>query len=151
MTLKRMGLLAILALLATLNVMPATATAGLGCSIDDANLSFDLEAPINREYGALAGLTGGEIKLKAKQALKMGSALTLERDHIVMYWMYERELRIGINVENDTGSVFLWIVAQQNKGRESYSGRYVLRVSIFDTDIIGREFKGRIKACTADG
>jgi hypothetical protein len=151
MTLKRMSLLAILAILPAMAAAPATATGGLACSIEDANLSFTFDAPINREFGSLAGLAGGEIKLKAKQVLKMGPELTLERDHVVQYWIYERELRIGINVENDTASVFLWIIAQADKNRERYSGRYVLRVSIFDSDVIGREFKGRIRGCSADG
>jgi hypothetical protein len=144
MTLKRMGLLAILVLLAAFNAAPATATAGLGCSIDDANLSFGLGGPDqpgirkpgrpDRRRDQAQGQAGPENGVDADPRARR------YRDVLE----YERELRIGINVENDTGSVFLWIVTQQNKGRESYSGRCVLRVSIFGTDIIGREFKGRI-------
>ena len=146
MTLKRMSLLAILAIVPALAAAPAAATATLSCTIDDANLTFSLEAPMNREFGTIFQ-SRGEIRLKAKQVQKMGPALKLEHEHLAQHWVYERELRIGINVENDEGSLFLWIVAQGDKTGERYSGRYVMRVSVSGSD--SREFKGRIKGCSA--
>jgi len=146
---KRMRLLAILAILPALVAGPALATASLSCSIEDANLSFSLEALSNREFGTIVGVTEGEITLKAKQVLKMGPVLKLERGHIAQHWTYERELRIGINVENDEGSLFLWVIAQADKTGERYSGRYAMRVSVSGSD--SREFKGRIKGCSAEG
>jgi hypothetical protein len=125
----------------------AYATASLGCSADDRNLSFDLEGPVNRDSGTVVGVTGGKLVLKDAKAAKVGSKefdITLK--DIVQQWAQEKELRIGISLEPKDGSLFLAIFATQINDEGDYRGRYVLKVSYPGVQMT---LKGRLKGCTS--
>lgn len=144
---KVLKLWAFLAASIALVAPKALATGDLACTIDDANLAFAMFASTNREHGTIVSVTEGTLTLKASALAKMGRDFKVEREHIVQQWFLHRELRIAINVENDSGSLLLAITGQGNRTQERYSGRYVLKLSSPDGG--ARTVTGRIKDCSA--
>ena len=100
---------AFLAASMTLVAPKALATGGLACTIDDANLAFAMFASTNRDHGTIVVMTEGTLTLKANALAKMGRTFKVEREHIIQQWFQQRELRIAVNIENDSGSLLLAI------------------------------------------
>jgi hypothetical protein len=129
-----------------LAVPQAHATASLGCSAADNNLTFSLEGSVNRDSGTIVGVTGGELILKSAKAAKVGTKFKITLKDIVQQWAQEKELRIGISLEPKNGSLFLAIFATQINDDGDFRGRYVLKVSYPDVQLT---LKGRLKGCTS--
>jgi hypothetical protein len=144
---KVLKLWAFLAASMTLVAPEASATGDLSCTINDANLAFAMFASTNREHGTIVCVTEGTLTLKASALAKMGRDFKVEREHIIQQWFLQRELRIAVNIEKDSGSLLLAITGQGNRTQERYSGRYVLKLSSPDRD--ARTVTGRIKDCSA--
>jgi hypothetical protein len=139
----------ILAFALSLAAGPASATAGLLCAIDDANVDFMLFAATNREHGTIVNVTEGKLRLKSKTLIKVApgfaTELKVEREHIMQQWFLERELRIAVSLDNEAGELLLAIIGQA-KGA-NYSGRYLVKVSNAGNS---RTATGRIKGCSGD-
>jgi hypothetical protein len=149
---KYLKLLAVLSIWAGPAAIPAGATGNLDCTIDDANLSFELSANTGREHGTIVNLLGAELILKDAGLARLGREFKMAREHIIQQWFLLRELRIGINIDTDKGSLLLAITGQRSRSKpeqieDRYSGRYVLTASFPDGST--RRVAGRIKGCSA--
>jgi hypothetical protein len=147
MTLPRIAIP--LASLWLLSTVAASATATLTCDADDRQVAFSLQGNIGRDDAAVLQVTSGSITLKASRG-RPEISVSLETSNLVQQWVFDRELRIGLQATgpNDI-SVYLAVVAQRTKSGDEgdrYGGRYVLKVR----DAKGAaEIKGRIAGCEA--
>ncbi len=125
---------------------PAFASANVDCSIDDRFIAFELEAIAGRA-GPINQINVGSIEIKPA-AMKLAVPMKVERIHLLQQWIQDGDLRLHIEVEDDAAkqNVNLVIVARLNSKTDTYSGRYVLKVSKAGET---KEFKGRIKECVA--
>ena len=124
------------ALLASLIALPniASATGGLGCGIDDENLTFSFESLFS--YSDIGGLfqIRGEMEVKDKRVYKTLQKLTLEETDLKQQWTRNKDVKLMIYRET-TGngvpfaSVKLIIEATQPPDEDfAYSGKYELTV-----------------------
>jgi hypothetical protein len=123
----------------------ALASANVDCSIDDANLTFEMEAIAGRG-GPINQVHVGTIEIKPAAMTLALPHITFDRTHIVQQWDFGDDLRLQIESRDETAkqNVNLVIMARLNSKTDKYSGRYVLRVS---RDGKTKELKGRIKEC----
>jgi hypothetical protein len=131
-----------------MSAAPALASANVSCSIDDRVMALEFEAiagrtsPINQVHS-------GIITVKPAAGLKLGSPqVKFGFEQIVQQWMLDSEMRLQIEVNDDTArvSLNLVIVGSLNRRQEKYFGRYVLTVTQNGEP---KAFKGRIKECIA--
>jgi len=150
MTVKALKTRLVLVLSLCLATASASATGGLTCTIDDANVDFTLFAATNREHGTIVNVTGSTLRLKSKALMTVAPGfakeLQIAQDNIMQQWFLERELRLAVAVDNEHGELLLAVIGQA-KG-SNYSGRYILTVSNAGNS---RTVKGRIKGCGTDG
>lgn len=132
--------LAALAVLAAL-ASPAAASATLTCDIKDANVTFELVATTGRGDGTIVGVVGGSLKLKGAKA-----ELPVTFEHIAQQWNFEKELRVGIRIEQegDAPNYQLAILARGFGDEGKFAGRYVLKV---EGDGKTKTFKGKVTNC----
>lgn len=126
---------------------PAWASANVSCQIDDANLSFELEAIAGRS-GPINQVHVGAIEIKPA-AMKLATPqFTFDLTHIVQQWDYDGDLRLQFEIFDEPAkmSILLTIFARLNSKTDKYSGRYLLRVSAGGET---KNLKGRIKECQA--
>ncbi len=126
---------------------PVLASANVDCSIDDANLTFEMEAIAGRS-GPINQVNVGNILIKPAAIKPALPPMTFDRTHIVQQWDLGDDLRLQIEVSDDAAkqTVNLVIIARLNQKTDKYSGRYVLKISRGGET---RELKGRIKECVA--
>ena len=135
-----------LAALALMTVS-ALASANVDCSIDDANLNFEMEAIASRS-GPIQQVHVGAIEIKPAAMKLAVPAMKFERVNLLQQWIQNGDLRLHVEVSDDTAqqNVTLVILARLDRKSEKFFGRYVLRVS---RDGKSKELKGRIKECVA--
>lgn len=126
---------------------PAFASANVSCRIDDAFLTFELEAIAGRA-GPITQVQIGKVEVKPAAVKLTPPQITFDRTHIIQQWDYAGEMRLQIEVGGDASKeiVNLVIVARLNEKTDKYSGRYVLKISRGGETT---ERKGRIKECEA--
>lgn len=130
---KTVALLSLMAGLVTLPTM-ASATGGLGCSIDDENLTFAFESLFS--YSDIGGLfqIRGEMEVKDKRAYKTLQKLALEDTDLKQQWTRDKDVKLMIYRETQGGgvpfaSVKLVIEATQPPDEDfAYSGKYELTI-----------------------
>lgn len=134
--------------LAAALISPAHATAAFTCTIDDANITFDMLANIGSgEVGSLQ-LTQGALKVKSARIGKVGAEIEVKDENLVQRWIHGRELRLGFSLEELVPDASASLVITGSRQRESvYVGRYELKVA---RDGKTQAFSGRIKDCTGD-
>ena len=139
------GVKILLAITAWLLATPfAFASANVSCGIDDKNVKFFLEAIAGRS-GPINQVNDASFLLKPAKM----KPLKVNREHIAQQWIVGDDLRLQVVIESEdpNGNSFdLRIVARLDKKREKYSGDYVLTMIGSGAE---REFKGKIKSCTA--
>jgi hypothetical protein len=125
----------------------ALASANVDCSIDDANLKFDMEAIAGRA-GPIQQIHVGTIEIKPAAMTLVAPSLTFNVTNLMQQWIYASGLHLRIEVSDDKAnqSVNLVIIARTDAKREKYRGTYILRVT---RDGKSNERKGRIKECVA--
>jgi hypothetical protein len=125
------------------------ATATLTCDGDDRRVAFSLQGNVGRGPTAAIQITNASIKLKTPAGVTSDMEFDLESGQLIQQWLFEKELRLGIQTGEKSGtSVYLAIIAQQAKSGddgEVYRGRYVLTVM----GPKGTTLRGRIKDCRA--
>ncbi|MBX9454913.1 MAG: hypothetical protein KL863_02145 [Rhizobium sp.] len=112
----------------------ASATGGLGCSIDDSNLKFDFEAIFS--YSDIGGLfqIRGELASKDKRTEKSLQNLTLADADVKQQWFRGNDLKLMIYRETEGdgvpfASVKLIVEATRPPDEEfGYEGKYMLTV-----------------------
>ena len=119
----------------------------MSCRIDDANLTFEMEAIAGRS-GPINQVHVGTIEIKPAAMTLALPHITFDRTHIVQQWDFGDDLRLQIEVGDDAAkeNVNLVIVARLDAKTDKYSGRYVLKIW---RDGKATELKGRIKDCEA--
>lgn len=127
---------------------PAFATAALTCSIDDANISFEMLGNVGSGDIGFLQVTQAELKIKSSKMAKPGTVAEFKAENLVQNWIYGRELRLGFNFEEmlSDASVGLVIIGSRSR-RTVYGGQYELLVSRGGKT---ERFNGRIKDCTGD-
>ena len=107
----------------------ALASANVSCRIDDAFLTFELEAIAGRA-GPITQVQIGKISIKPAAAKLTKPQLTFDRSNILQQWDYDGEMRLQIEADNDASKEYvnLVIVARLNEKTDKYSGRYVLKI-----------------------
>jgi hypothetical protein len=143
---RKLSILALLGIAALMAAgAPVWASANVSCRIDDANLSFELEAIAGRG-GPIVQVQVGTIAIKPKAAKLTAPQLTFDRPHIVQQWDLDGDLRLQIVVTDETSkeNVSLVIYARLNKATDKHYGRYVLKITRAN---VTKELKGRIKEC----
>lgn len=125
----------------------AWASANVSCRIDDAFLTFELEAIVGR-IGPIMQVQIGKISIKPAAAQLTTPQLTFDRSNILQQWDYDGDMRLQIEAGNDRAKEYinLVIVARLNEKTDQYGGRYVLKVTYAGGT---KELKGRIKECVA--
>jgi len=138
-------LFGIVALLLT--TASAFASANVDCSIDDAHLTFEMEAIASRS-GPIQQIHVGSIAVKPAAMKLAVPTMTFDRSHLLQQWIQGGDLRLQIEVGDDSAkqNVHLVILARLNVKTEKFFGRCVLRIS---RDGKTNELKGRIKECVA--
>jgi hypothetical protein len=112
----------------------ASATGGLGCSIDDKNLTFVYEALFS--YSDIGGLfqIRGEMEAKDRRTYKTLQKLTLDGSELKQQWTRDKDVKLMIYRETGGdgvpfASVKLIIEATQPPDEDfAYSGKYQLTV-----------------------
>lgn len=130
---KKIVLYSLIAGLCGLPTM-ASATGGLGCSIDDKNLTFVFESLFS--YSDIGGLfqIRGEMAAKDKRVYKTLQTLTLEETDLKQQWTRNKDVKLMIYRETagdgvPFASVKLIIEATQPPDEDfAYSGKYELTV-----------------------
>lgn len=117
----------------------AFATGNLGCEIDDATLSLNIESVIATGVGEPMVNLRGEITLK-DQSISLGLRhAEFDRTHLTQYWLEGKDLRLRLYQDIDAkpiyGSMELVIMTEATDEEQSFAGRY--RLTVFDT--AGRE------------
>ena len=130
-----------------LTTAQALASANIDCSIDDANLKFEMEAIASRS-GPIQQIQVGTIAIKPAAMTLAVPTIAFDRTHLLQQWIQDGDLRLQIEVSDDAAkqNVHLVILARLDSKTEKFFGRYVLRVS---RDGKTKELKGRIKECQA--
>lgn len=124
----------------------ASATGGLGCNIDDKNLTFVYEALFS--YSDIGGLfqIRGEMETKDKRTYKTLKKLTLDGSELKQQWTRNKDLKLMIYRETEGegvpfASVKLIIEATQPPDEDfAYSGMYQLTVQPASEDGGGEAF-----------
>ncbi|MFN0192504.1 MAG: hypothetical protein ACKVP5_11110 [Aestuariivirga sp.] len=143
--------------LAALNASPAYATGGLGCTIDDANLTLNVDTAVSRGMGGVFLNLKAEAVIKAKEAPEPLRKLTLD-SALVHHWYTNREIKLAFYKETETGehaSVDITIETTMPEGADEdaeYVGTYEL--SIFaagaNSDSTSTVLNGKA-SCSAGG
>ena len=130
-----------------LTTASALASANVDCSIDDANLKFEMEAIASRS-GPIQQVHVGSIEIKPAAMKLAVPAMKFDQTNLLQQWIQNGDLRLHIEVSDGTAqqNVYLVILARLDAKTEKFFGRYVLRVS---RDGKTNELKGRIKECVA--
>jgi hypothetical protein len=125
-----------LALASALVCLPgsALATGGLDCSIDDANLAFDVHALFS--YSGNGGLfdIGGHFQSKNPKTSVRLKAFDIKAEDLKQQWFYGTDLKLQFYAEtrNETdpfASISLAIETQQVPDDElRYTGTYILTI-----------------------
>jgi hypothetical protein len=125
----------------------ALASANVDCSIDDANLKFDMEAIATRA-GPIQHINVGTIEIRPAAMTLVAPGMSFDRAHLLQQWIQNGDLRLQIEVSDDKAdqNVNLVIIARIDPKMEKYRGTYILRVT---RDGKSNERKGRIKECVA--
>jgi hypothetical protein len=129
-----------------LTTASALASTNVSCRIDDAFLSFELEAIAGRA-GPITQVQTGIISVKPAAAT-LTTRLTFDRGNIVQQWDYGGDMRLQIETGNDAAKEYvnLVILARLNGKTGKYSGRYMLKITYAGG---AKELRGRIKECVA--
>ena len=124
------------ALAAAITCAPATASAtgGLGCSIDDKNLSFTFESIFS--YSDIGGLfqIRGELESKDKRTYKTLQKFTLDGSELKQQWFRGNDLKLMIYRETEGDGVpfaSVKLIVEANKPPEEefeYQGKYALTI-----------------------
>ncbi|HEY4140866.1 MAG TPA: hypothetical protein VGM57_05600 [Pseudolabrys sp.] len=125
----------------------ALASANVDCSIDDANLKFEMEA-IAARAGPIQQIHVGTIEIRPTAMSLAALSMTFNATNLMQQWIYAGGLHLQIEVSDDkvNQSVNLVIIARTDAKMEKYRGTYILRVT---RDGKSNERKGRIKECVA--
>jgi hypothetical protein len=144
----RVPVLSLLALLAF--SPPAFATGGFGCSIEDANVTFDAEAGFSYSIGSGLLNFRGTLALPKGIAPKGLEKVALSPANLPHDWLYDRELRLLVHVETEGdlpfASVDLVVMTKAAEDDISYEGTYTL--SVFTGEGDGRIEKSGKVVCS---
>ena len=113
----------------------ASATGGLGCGIDDKNLSFDFESLFS--YSDIGGLfqIRGEMEVKDERVYKMLRKFALDGSELKQQWFRGNDLKLMIYRETEgNGEPFasVKLIIEATKPPEEdfgYEGKYTLSVA----------------------
>jgi hypothetical protein len=135
--------------LASLALMTAQAlaSANIDCSIDDANIKFDMEA-IAARSGPIQQIHVGAMEIRPAAATLVAPNITFNAANLMQQWVHAGALHLQIEVTDDKANqiVNLVIIARNDPKTEKYRGSYVLRVT---REGKSNERRGRIKECVA--
>jgi hypothetical protein len=112
---------------------PAHATGGLGCTIDDANLTLNADTAVSRGMGGVFINFKAEAEIKAKEAPEPLRKLTLD-SALVHHWYTGKEIKLAFYKETETGdhaSVDITIETTMPEGADEdaeYVGAYELSI-----------------------
>lgn len=112
----------------------ASATGGLGCSIDDKNVSFTFESIFS--YSDIGGLfqIRGDFDSKDKRTYKTLRTFTLDGSELKQQWFRGNDLKLMIYRETEGDGVpfaSVKLIIEANKPPEEefeYSGKYALTI-----------------------
>lgn len=116
--------------------VPAAATGGIGCIVEDSRLVLHLEGSFSHGTGGALVHAGGtaEVRLAGTPATLRTSPL--ERGHVTQYWLSGKELKLVVYRETDAGShgsIEITIKTRRaSKDETIYAGSYQLRVETME-------------------
>lgn len=115
--------------------VPAMATGNLGCEVDDATMSLNIESSISTGLGEPMLNFRGEASLKDGSISEPLRNPKFDRTHLTQYWLGGPDLRLrlyqDIDGEISQGSVELIIKTESSDEEGGFAGRYTLMV--YDT------------------
>lgn len=113
----------------------AFATGNLGCEVDDATMSLNIESSITTGLGEPMLNFRGEVVLKDASISKPLRHSNYDRTHLTQYWLEGKDLRLrlyqDIDGESSQGSIELIINTVSVGDEDGFAGRYDLIV--YDT------------------
>jgi hypothetical protein len=128
----------------------AHATASFDCTIEDKNVTVELQGNLGSGDGAALQIPNGAIKIKAVRGKFDAVMFDVAKGTLAQQWVFEKELRVGFMTDEIKDvSAYLMIIAQQGKPKDDltqWKGRYVLKVQ---GPKGATELKGTIKSCQA--
>lgn len=128
----------------------ARATASFDCSIDDRNVTVELQGNLGSGDGAALQIPNGSIKIKPVRGKLDAVEFDVAKGTLAQQWTFDKELRIGLMTDEIKDvSAYLVIIAQQGKPKDDltqWKGRYVLKIQ---GPKGATELKGTIKSCQA--
>ena len=121
------------ALVALALSLPAHASVGFSCVVDDAAMKFTLEGAYGRSVGSGIGNFGGEAEIKLKGVPADARKPKLESSHLSQNWFHERDLKLTVYWLKEGGGpspeVVLIIETRRGKAEENpFRGSYALKV-----------------------
>jgi len=137
-------------------VLPAHASVGFSCVVNDAAMKATLEGSYGRSVGSGPGNFGGEAEIKLKGVPADARKLTIASSHLTQNWFHERDLKLTIYWMKDgdgpSPEVVLMIETRCGKSEDSpYRGTYALKV--FDpasAEGKPREARGRVSCSVSE-
>ena len=138
-------------LLVLASTFAASASGGLSCTVDDANLDLSVDAGVTRGMGGPVFALDGKAELRDQGITGDLRSIAFERAHLAQYWLDGRELRLLLYRERagDTPFGLIEIVLLTSMVEEGvYDGRYQVAVSDMTGDTTGEgrrwDFEGAV-------
>jgi hypothetical protein len=118
----------------------ASASGGLSCTVDDANLAFLVEAGVTRGMGGPVFALEGEAELRDAGVAEDLRRTAFGREHLAQYWLDGQELRLLLYRERSGeapfGSVEIVVLTKMSE-EGLYDGRYQFSISDMTGDMTG--------------
>jgi hypothetical protein len=116
------------------NTLPASASGGLSCSLEDQSVRIAIESGVTRGMGGPVFNFRGTLEILDKAVPEDLRRTEFEGRHLPQYWLSERALQLHLYRERDGdkphGYVDLIIETQAGDDEGLYGGSY--RLTVFD-------------------
>jgi hypothetical protein len=138
------------------SAVPAFASGGIWCNVDDTAVTFDVGAGVTRGMGGPTFNFRGDLEIKARPAGDGLRKTAFEDSNLTQYWLDDKELRLNIYHEHEVADTFDSVeltILTKASDEGVYDGRYTLAVydSTADKDKDGKpaELTGKV-SCGAE-
>ncbi|QPC89428.1 hypothetical protein [Mesorhizobium sp. INR15] len=134
----------------------ASASGGIWCDVDDAQVKFDVGAGVTTGMGGPTFNFRGDLEIKARPEGDDLRKTVFEDSNLTQYWLDNKELRLNIYHEHEVAKTFSSVeltILTKASDEGVYDGEYKLAIydSTKDVDSDGKpmELTGKI-SCGAE-
>ncbi|MEO5759877.1 MAG: hypothetical protein ABIQ51_23835 [Mesorhizobium sp.] len=139
-----------------LQAAAASASGGIWCEVDDAQVKFDVGAGVTTGMGGPTFNFRGDLEIKARPAGDDLRKTVFEDSNLTQYWLDNKELRLNIYHEHEVAKTYSSVeltILTKASDEGVYDGEYKLAIydSTKDVDNDGKpmELTGKI-SCGAE-